>query len=253
PMKATHLNKVIEHLRSVFAKQDAGGITDAALWQRYVNNRDEAAFELLVRRHGPMVFAVCRRVLHNVHDAEDAFQATFLVLVRRASGLRSPARLGNWLYGVAYRTALHARAAALRRQAKEAAVITPTRTTDDPWGDLRTVLDEELQRLPEKYRAVLTLCDLEGRTREEVAREFGLPPGTVASRLARGRTLLAKRLSRRGVPLTAAALTAALSRQGLASVPVSLMLSTLKAARALMLGQAAATTLVSINVMTLLE
>ena len=108
-MRENHLNKVIEQLRSVFVKQAAGGITDAELWKRYVNDRDEAAFELLMRRHGPMVFAVCRRVLHNVHDAEDAFQATFLVLVRRASGLRSPARLGNWLYGVAYRTARNAR------------------------------------------------------------------------------------------------------------------------------------------------
>ena len=148
-MGATNLNKVIEQLRSVCDKHAADGITDAELWKRYVNDGDEAAFELLVRRHGPMVFAVCRRVLHNVHDAEDAFQATFLVLVRRASGLRSPAQLGNWLYGVAYRTALHARAAARRRQAKEAAVIAPTTTTEDSWGELRTVLDQELQRLPE--------------------------------------------------------------------------------------------------------
>jgi DNA-directed RNA polymerase specialized sigma24 family protein len=122
---------VIEQLRSVFAKHAADGITDAELWQRYVNDRDEAAFELLVRRHDPMVFAVCRRVPHNVHDAEDAYQATFLVLVRRASYLRSPAQLGNWLYGVAYRTALHARDAAIRRQAKEAAVSAPTTTTED--------------------------------------------------------------------------------------------------------------------------
>src|SRR6266404_4660716 len=130
-MGAGQLNKVIDHLRSVLVKQEAAGITDADLLKRYAQQRDEAAFELLLRRHGPMVLGVCRRVLHNLHDAEDAFQATFLVLVRRASSLRSPGMIGNWLYGVAHRTALHARDAALRRRAKEAELVTRTEPVDD--------------------------------------------------------------------------------------------------------------------------
>src|SRR5712692_2333946 len=107
-MAIGQLSKVIEHVRSILAKQDAAGMTDGDLLKRYVQQRDEAAFETLVRRHGPMVFGVCQRVLHNLHDAEDAFQATFLVLVKKASTVRSTGLLGNWLYGVGYRTALHA-------------------------------------------------------------------------------------------------------------------------------------------------
>lgn len=130
------LNKVIEHLRFLLKKQDAVGKPDGELLRRYVQERDEAAFEALVRRHGPMVLAVCRRVLHNQHDADDAFQATFLVLVRKAGTLRSPGMIGNWLYGVAYRTALHARGAAVKRRAKEADVQEPTLTPEDGWAEL---------------------------------------------------------------------------------------------------------------------
>jgi DNA-directed RNA polymerase specialized sigma24 family protein len=108
-MATRQLNEFMRHLRRVLDRQDASGITDGELVRRYVERRDEAAFEALLRRHGPMVFGVCRRVLHNLHDAEDAFQATFLILVRKASSFRSPGMIGNWLYGVAYRTALHAR------------------------------------------------------------------------------------------------------------------------------------------------
>lgn len=124
-------------------------MADADLVKRYVQDRDETAFEAILRRHGPMVYGVCRRVLHNRHDAEDAFQATFLVLVRNASRVRSPHLVGNWLYGVAYRTALHARNAAIRRRAQEAAVSARTERPDDPWAELRAVLDQALERLPE--------------------------------------------------------------------------------------------------------
>src|SRR5438105_4658904 len=120
-MAADQLNKVIRHLRTVLRKRDPAEGMDGDLLKRYLQHRDEAAFEVLVRRHGPMVLGVCRRVLRNAHDAEDAFQATFLVLLRKASTLRSPGKIGNWLYGVAYRTSQEARRAILKRRAKEAA------------------------------------------------------------------------------------------------------------------------------------
>src|SRR5262245_36421984 len=191
-MAAAELNKAVEHLRNVLVEQDAAGVTDGDLLTRYVRHRDEAAFAALVCRHGPMVLAVCRRVLHNPHDAEDAFQATFLVLVRKASAVRCPGLVGNWLYGVAYRTAQHARRALLKRRTREAEVVPRAEAPHDAWTDLRDLLDEELERLPDRYRAAVVLCDLEGATGKEAAVHLGLPAGTVASRLARGRALLAK-------------------------------------------------------------
>jgi RNA polymerase sigma factor (sigma-70 family) len=208
-MAATPLREVVQHLRVVLARRDTACLTEADLWERYVRQRDEAAFETLVRRHGPMVLGVCRRVLRNEQDAEDAFQATFLVLVRRAASLRSPSTIANWLHGVAYRTALEARTAAARRRAKEALALPRAVVPEDPWAELWPVLDEELGRLAEKYRVAVVLCDLEGKTRKEAARQLGWVEGTVASRLARGRGLLAKRLARRG--FTGAALAAALA------------------------------------------
>src|SRR5262249_14243296 len=147
-MAAIQLNNVIEHLRTVLVKQDTAKITDGDLLKRYVRERDEVAFEGLVHRHGPMVMGICRRVLHHLHDAEDAFQATFLVLIRKASSLRSPDLVGNWLYGVAYRTALEARKVAAKRRTMEAKVIPPTETPSHRESELRLVLDQELDRLP---------------------------------------------------------------------------------------------------------
>jgi RNA polymerase sigma factor (sigma-70 family) len=228
-MAATPLRKVIRQLRSVVARQDTVGLTEADLWQRYVQQRDEAAFETLVRRHGPMVLGVCRRVLRNEQDAEDAFQATFLVLVRRAASLRSPSMIANWLHGVAHRTALEVRKAAARRRAREAAAPSRAVMPEDSWAELRAVLDQELGRLAEKYRAAVVLCDLEGKTRKEVAHQLGWAPGTVASRLARGRRILAKRLARRGF---APSLLAVAAAEGTASacVPAELTASTVTAA-----------------------
>jgi RNA polymerase sigma factor (sigma-70 family) len=170
------------------------------LLERFARQQDEAAFAALVRRHGPMVLGVCRRVLDNAHDAEDAFQATFVVLVRRAGSISRPHLLANWLYGVAYRTAKKARANALRRRAHErlaAAMPRAEPLVDAAWEDLRTVLDQELHRLPDKYRAPLVLCYLEGKTNEEAARLLGWPPGSMSARLARGRELLRERLEGR--------------------------------------------------------
>jgi RNA polymerase sigma factor (sigma-70 family) len=204
-MAAVRCGNFVRRLRSVLARQDLAGVSDADLWERYLRVRDEAAFEALVRRHGRMVMGVCRRVLRNEQDAEDAFQATFLVLVRRGRLEPSPAKMANWLHGVAHRTALEARRAAARRRAKESGVLPQTAMPEDRCAELWPVLDEEIARLPHRYRAAVVLCDLEGRTRHDVARQLACPEGTVASRLARGRRLLAGRLARRGFPAVLAA------------------------------------------------
>jgi RNA polymerase sigma factor (sigma-70 family) len=227
-MSTSQLNEVIRRLRSAVLRPDVAGLPDGDLLKRYVQRRDELAFEALVRRHGPMVMGVCRRVLHHSHDAEDAFQATFLVLVRRASTLRSPSMVGNWLYGVAYRTALEAKKAAARRRAKETKVEPRTEVPRDAWADLRPVLDQELDQLPDKYRTVIVLCDLEGKTRKEAARELGWPEGTVASRLATARSMLAKRLGGYGLSVSGGVLATMLCRNASACVPASVMVSAIK-------------------------
>jgi RNA polymerase sigma-70 factor (ECF subfamily) len=180
--------------------------TDADLLRRFATDRDQAAFTTLVERHGPLVLSVCRRVLGAVQDAEDAFQATFLVLARKAGEIRDPGLLGNWLYGVASRIARKARVAVTKRQTHEKQVRllpsleAPAAPVPD---DLGPVLDEELSRLPEKYRAALVLCYLEGKTNEEAARLLQWPTGTVKGRLARARDLLRSRLARRGLRASA--------------------------------------------------
>jgi RNA polymerase sigma factor (sigma-70 family) len=249
------LSEVMQQLRRVL--RNGAGLADGQLLEDYISRRDEAAFAALVRRHGPMVWGVCRRVLHNHHAAEDAFQATFLVLVRRAASIASRELLANWLYGVAHLTALKARATAAKRKERERQMTEtpePAAIQQDPWRDLQPVLDEELSRLPDKYRGVIVLCDLEGKTRKEVAGQLGCPEGTVASRLARARAMLAKRLTRRGVALSGGALAAVLSQQAAsASVPASVVVSTIKAASLLAAGQAAATGAISVKVVALTE
>src|SRR6185295_6592500 len=239
-MGAPQLGRVLAHLRSVLLKQDIAGLSDGGLLSLYLRHRDEAAFEALIRRHGPMVLGVCRRVLHNQHDAKDAFQATLLVLIRKAPSLRTPGMVGNWLYGVAYRTALEARKVAAKRRAKEAKVIPLQESPEDAWADLRTVLDLELDRLPDKYRAAIVLCDLEGMTRKEAARRLGWPEGTVASRLASARKTLTKRLSRHQRALSAGAVAALVSQNALAALPAALVSSTIRAASVSAAGQAPA-------------
>jgi RNA polymerase sigma factor (sigma-70 family) len=252
-MAAAELNKAVEHLRSVLVEQDAAGVTDGDLLTRYVRHQDAAAFAALVRRHGPMVLAVCRRVLHNPHDAEDAFQATFLVLVRKASAVRCPGLVGNWLYGVAYRTAQHARRALLKRRTREAEVVPKAEAPHDAWTDLRDLLDRELERLPDRYRAAVVLCDLEGATGKEAAVHLGLPAGTVASRLARGRALLAKRLARHGFAGTGAAVAGMVSQEVAAGVPAALVSTTIKAASLFAAGQAVTAGVISAHVAALAE
>jgi RNA polymerase sigma factor (sigma-70 family) len=214
--------------------------TDGQLLESFVSGRDPAALEALVRRHGPMVWGVCCRVLHNHHDAEDAFQAVFLVLVRRAASIAPRERVGNWLYGVAHQTALKARATAAKQRARERQVADmpePVMKESDR-GDLQAVLDLELSRLPDKYRAAVVLCDLEGKTRKEAARQLGVPEGTLAARVARARTLLAKRLARHGLGASAGAAAGGLSRQAAtACVPAAVRSMTIKIAKRVASGQ----------------
>jgi RNA polymerase sigma factor (sigma-70 family) len=195
-MATAALKQFVRRLRAALGGRVGEATADADLLNRYASCRDEGAFEALLQRHGAMVLGVCKRVLRNTADAEDAFQATFLVLARKAGSLHSPESLGNWLYGVAFRTASQARRAAARRRAAEARAI--PRTDTAPVG-LAEILDEELAGIPTKYRTVIISCDLEGKTRREAARELDLAEGTVASRLGRARAILGRRLLRRGL------------------------------------------------------
>jgi RNA polymerase sigma factor (sigma-70 family) len=241
-MATSQAHDVIQRIRAALPR-DGAERTDGQILTEYVNRRDEAALAALVHRHGPMVWGVCRRVLPNHHDAEDAFQATSLVLVRKTASIASRELVANWLYGVAHQTALKARAMAGRRRTRERQVTAmPERevVTPDVWPDLQPLIDEELSRLPDKYRVPIVLCDLEGKTRKEAARQLGVPEGTVAGRLARARSMLAKRLTRRGVSLSSGALAAALAQDsGSAGVPNAVVSSTINAATLLAAGQAA--------------
>src|SRR5262245_55728521 len=226
--------QVLQHLRRAVLLRDGAGLTDGQLLECFLRRRDDAAFEALVRRHGPTVLGVCRRVLRNRHDAEDAFQATFLVLARKAAAIASRELLAGWLYGVAYNIALKANAANARRRARERQVTAmpePEAAQQDLGSDLQPLLDVELSRLPERYRAPLVLCDLEGKTRKEAARQLGWPEGTLSGRLWRARAALAKRLAQRGLVLSGGALAAVLAQGAApACVPAPLVASTVRAA-----------------------
>jgi RNA polymerase sigma factor (sigma-70 family) len=204
------LSDVLQRMRTLAQVRALRGQGDGALVERFVNNNDEAAFELLVERHGPMVLGVCRRILADGHDAEDAFQAVFLLLARRASTIRKPNAIGAWLHAVARQVACRARKGRDRRNrlqvltACEAGPAAPDeQTVRVEWRELRPVLDEELGRLPEKYRAPVVLCYLEERSNTEAAEQLGWPVGTVKGRLAQARSLLQTRLARRGLALSA--------------------------------------------------
>ena len=161
-------------------------MTDAQLLEEYIGHNEGAALAVLVRRHGPMVWSVCRRLLANYQDVEDAYQATFLVLLRKAASIASREMLANWLHGVAQQTAWKARATAAKRRTRERQVTQmPEAEVAGPeiMHELRPILDQELSRLPDIYRVVIILCDLEGKTRKETARQLGCPEGTVAGRL----------------------------------------------------------------------
>jgi RNA polymerase sigma factor (sigma-70 family) len=229
-MTTAGLSRALDCLRQALAD---GTQSDAHLLARFAEARDEGAFAALLRRHGPMVLAVCRRLLGHHHDAEDAFQATFLVLARKADSVVKPDALGCWLHQVACRVALAARAANTRRRAREKPMNEIPHPPVEPAEpqDWRPVLDEELNRLPAQYRAAVILCELEGRSRKEVAQLLGVPEGTLSWRLATARKMLAGRLARRGLVLSAAGLWAALAQEtASAAVPAALVDSTVRSA-----------------------
>jgi RNA polymerase sigma factor (sigma-70 family) len=186
------------------------------LLERFTARREEAAFAALVQRHGPLVLGVCRRLLQHEQDAEDAFQAVFCVLARKAAAIRRGTAVGGWLYAVASRIARKAKAFQVRRRMRERElpeVPAPSNPPESEWCDLWPILDEEVNRLPERYRQPFVLCHLEGKTNQEAAVELRCPAGTVSSRLTRARERLRARLARRGLALSAGTLAAGVSRQ----------------------------------------
>jgi RNA polymerase sigma factor (sigma-70 family) len=221
---------------------------DSQLLERFVTGREEEAFAALLERHGPLVLGLCRRLLEHEQDAEDAFQATFLILARKAGSIRKREALAGWLYEVAYRLALRMRAAAARQRALEkqtTAMPQADPVAEAAWRELRPILDEELHRLPTKYRSSLVLCYLEGRSNREAARELGWPEGSMSRRLARARELLRDRLSRRGVIVSVAVLSIILPAKTTAAVPAALIAPTLQNALRFAAGQATAAGAVS--------
>jgi RNA polymerase sigma factor (sigma-70 family) len=220
---------VLRHLRRLIVSRAESDLSDEQLHRRFLTAGDQAAFEALVRRHGPMVLSVCRRRLADPQAVEDAFQATFLVLVRKASGIRRAELLGNWLYGVANRIA--SRAAAQAGRGRRLVPVDDVAAVDLPCPllshEARTLVDEEVQRLPEKYRTPVLLCYFQGKTYAEAARLLAVPAGTVATRLLRARERLRSRLVRRGLTLSAAALAGALTQSGAsAALPAALVAAT---------------------------
>jgi RNA polymerase sigma factor (sigma-70 family) len=226
------MTQALDWARSRIREREQVTLSDAELVTSFLESRDESAFAAIVKRHGPLVLGVCNSFLHNHHDAEDAFQAVFLVLLKRAESIRPRAQLANWLYGVAYKTAyrtrqylgkqtLRERAAALISGRRE----TPELQSDDFW----LILDQELNRLPSKYRAPIVLCDLGGKSRREAARLLGLLDGTLSGRLTRGRRLLAARLGKRGLSFSGSVMAALLVNEcASAAIPHGLAATTIR-------------------------
>jgi RNA polymerase sigma factor (sigma-70 family) len=246
-MRGGSSQAVAGHLRTLYRCGVIGPLGDEELLERFLARRDEAAeeaFAELVRRHGPMVLGACRRVLRDAHEAEDVFQATFLVLARKAATVVRREKVASWLHCVAVRTAKEARLRAARRRAREQRVSTPIRVypPDDGLPDeLRDILDEELARLPARHRGPVVLCELEGLSRSEAARRLAIPEGTLSSRLARAKARLRDRLASRGVALPVAAVATLLAREARAAiVPPTLLESTVEAATLVAAGPIAA-------------
>jgi RNA polymerase sigma factor (sigma-70 family) len=259
-MRGRSSRDVLRHLRTLYAFGVIGDLTDEQLLQCFVR-RDEAAdeaFAILVERHGAMVLGVCLRVLgNNSHEAEDAFQATFLVLAKKARSVSRRDKLASWLYGTALRTANQSRRRAARRRTHEKRVSLPISDQHpDPAisSEFRTILDEELARLPAAHRVVVILCELEGLSRSEAARRLDIPEGTLSSRLARAKIQLRDRLTRRGLALSTFTLSSALIRQSHAvSVPLSLIETTVAGAAHLATTSSLAAGLMTVSVATLTE
>jgi RNA polymerase sigma factor (sigma-70 family) len=245
-------------LKRLLADGSLTGLSESQLLERFFSRGDEDAFEAIVRRHGSMVLGVCRRLLSNPHDVEDAFQATFLILVKKADSIRNREVLGTWLYGVAYRVAVRAKADARRRRvgvlrlAQETARDCTGMTWDDS-AELRSIIDDEVSRLTHRYRAAVILCDLEGQTYEQTADLLRCPVGTVKSRLARGREQLRKRLARRGFTPSSAVLARVLEPDLSSALPDGLIGVTLESVNNLVAGRMVATGIGSVALAKLVE
>jgi RNA polymerase sigma factor (sigma-70 family) len=226
---------VLRQLRRAAFLETGPEPTDGQMLERFLRCHDGDAFAALVSRHGPMVLGVCRRLLRNEADAEDAFQATFLVLVKKAAAVSPRERVGSWLHGVAYRTALKARTMAARRRVKEheCGAMPRREPRAAVWDQLEARLDEELERLPERYRLPVLLCDLGGKSYQDAARQLGWPVGTLSGRLTRARALLARRLARPGLAVLGGALAALTPATAQAHVPQTLTAATVKSATVL--------------------
>lgn len=239
------MSVVLRELQALCEGGPLGDLSDGQLLDRFVARREGADFEAIIRRHGPMVWGLCRRIIRDHHDSEDAFQATFLVLARRAASVMPGDNLGNWLHGVAYQTARKSRSLRARRRSREiqaSEMPEPAAVPDNLRDGPDESIDREMTRLPEKYRIPVVLCDLEGRTHKEAARQLGWPIGTVSSRLSRARAILARRLSERGTRLSGGSLGVFLARDaGGASLHAKLISSTAQAASVLAAGGAAET------------
>jgi RNA polymerase sigma factor (sigma-70 family) len=253
-MNDGQMGAVIRHLQNAAVGTD--GATDEHLLQRFAHHRDGLAFAVLVERHGPMVLGVCRRILRDLQDADDAFQATFLILVHKTSSITRPQALASWLYHTALRTALRAKTRRDHRRNQESVLddLPAAEATEDlAWHELRPALDEEVSRLPRKYRDAIVSCYFQEKTYAEAAKNLGLAAGTVSSRLARARDILRKRLLHRGLTLSAGLIITLLSRAALAAaVSSTLRETTTAAAVRLVTGQAtlAAATTSSVSILT---
>ena len=234
-MATQQLRTVLRQIRGIIGHANDQGVADSRLLERFVCTGDEAAFEVLVWRHGPMVLALCRRVLRDSHDAEDALQATFLTLARKAGSISKRESVGSWLYKVAYRIALRAKVSAANRGAleKQLALTRPELNYSQPAleatrEELNEILDDELNRLPEKYRAPIVLCFLQGKSLSEAAQELDCPRGTISTRLTRAREILRNRLARRDLELSPGAMVADLARSSIRAMGALARLGTLR-------------------------
>jgi RNA polymerase sigma factor (sigma-70 family) len=254
-MKPSALSEFLHGLRLRMAHSVLAGDSDSLLLERFHRQGDDTAFAVLVQRHGPMVLGVCRRVLSNEHEAEDAFQATFLVLVRKAGAIRKRESLASWLHGVAQRIAIKSQRRSVRRRGveeKAARHVEHSAMDSANWDELRTVLDEEIQRLPTKLRVPFILCHLQRKTHAQIATELRLGRSSISERLAQASEMLCKRLTKRGVQVSVAALAALFTEKSVsAALPAGLMVATVKLATLWAAGKTALAGGVSASAITL--
>ncbi len=247
---------VLGQIQRLFGHGTVTGLSEGQLLARFVGDRDEVAFEAIVSRHGPMVLGICRRLLDDPHDVEDAFQATFLVLVKKARAIRDRDLLANWLYGVALQVARRSRRDRTRRRSRERCDLQDdvlATSSEADLGELRVELDAEVARLPVRFRTPIVLCYFEGLTHDQAAERLGCPVGTVRSRMAKGRELLRSRLTRRGLAPTSAVLVVPAISEMAPSIPPALLTRTITAAMRLATGQSLTAAVASTSVMTLIQ